>query len=170
MIIAVAGAGYVGLSLAVLLAQHHEVIVIDIIPEKISMLNSKQSPIADNEIEDFLANSSFNLRATSDKYEAYQSADFVIIATPTDYDILTNAFNTQSVEAVITDVLEINPAATMIIKSTVPVGYTKSIKDKFATDNIVFSPEFDVHNHHGSLGSNHTPKHRVGDPRSNIEW
>jgi UDPglucose 6-dehydrogenase len=142
MIIAVAGAGYVGLSLAVLLAQHHEVIVIDIIPEKISMLNSKQSPIADNEIEDFLANSSFNLRATSDKYEAYQSADFVIIATPTDYDILTNAFNTQSVEATIKDVLQINPAATMIIKSTVPVGYTQSIKGKFNTDNIIFSPEF----------------------------
>jgi UDPglucose 6-dehydrogenase len=142
MIIAVAGAGYVGLSLAVLLAQHHEVIVIDIIPEKISMINRKQSPIVDNEIEGFLANRPLNLRATSDKYEAYQNADFVIIATPTDYDILTNAFNTQSVEAVITDVLEINPAATMIIKSTVPVGYTQSIKGKFNTDNIIFSPEF----------------------------
>ena len=142
MMIAVAGIGYVGLSLAVLLAQRHEVIVTDIIPEKIIMLNRKQSPIADNEIEDFLANRPLNLRATLDKHEAYKNADFVIIATPTDYDILTNAFNTQSVEAVIKDVLEINPAATMIIKSTVPVGYTKSAKGSFNIDNIIFSPEF----------------------------
>lgn len=132
MKIAVAGTGYVGLSLAVLLAQHHEVVALDIIAEKIDLLNNKQSPIVDAEIEDFLVNKSLNLTATLDKHQAYQNAEFVVIATPTDYDTETNTFNTKSVEAVIADVLAINPHATMIIKSTVPVGYTQSIKQKFA--------------------------------------
>ena len=142
MKIAVAGTGYVGLSNAVLLAQNNEVVAVDIIQEKVDMINNRVSPIADKEIEDYLANKELNLVATTDSYKAYKDAEFVIISTPTNYDPEMNYFNTRSVEAVIANVLSINPEAIMVIKSTVPVGYTKKVKEMFECDNIIFSPEF----------------------------
>ena len=142
MKIAVSGLGYVGLSNAVLLAQHNEVVALDVAPEKVDLLNARRAPIVDAELEDYLAHKHLNLKATLDKREAYAGADFVIIATPTNYDPDSNYFDTRSVQAVIRDVLEISPSSVIVIKSTIPVGFVEEMRERFACDNLIFSPEF----------------------------
>jgi UDPglucose 6-dehydrogenase len=140
--IAIAGIGYVGLSNGILLSLNNEVIALDVVEQKVKMINQRISPIEDIEIEDYLQNRSLNFKATLDKYEAYINADFVVIATPTDYDTRTNNFNTKTIESVVEDILKINPKTTIIIKSTIPVGYTKKLNTKFNSQNIIYSPEF----------------------------
>ena len=138
MKIAAVGIGYVGLSNAILLAQRHEVVALDVVPEKVALINAGKSPIVDKEIEDYLAHEKLNLRATADKKEAYEGAKYVVVATPTNYDPDTNRFNTKSVESVVDDVLAINPKATIIIKSTIPIGYTRALKERLGAENIIF--------------------------------
>ncbi len=167
MKIAVAGTGYVGLSIAVLLAQHHSVTAVDIVPQKVELINNKKSPIVDKEIEDYLANKSLDLTATTDGDSAYSDADFIVIAAPTNYDPNKNYFDTSALESVIEQVINANPDAIMIIKSTVPVGYTKQIRDKFNCDNILFSPEF-LREGHALYDNLYPSRIIVGTPSGNV--